>query len=247
MDLPSLNLNKSAVFLDFDGTLVDIKPTPSQVKISVNTQSLLIILNQKLNNALAIISGRDIASLMGCLHPPTPALNLSGSHGMQYKLSTTDLIQLHPQVKAIPTALISQCKQFSLQHQLIWEPKPYSVIIHYRNHPELERIVENFLTNIISDYPGFIIQTGKCVREIKQSGVNKASALKLFMRNSLFYGRQPWYFGDDITDEDAFQWINHHQGISVKIGNHSHSFAKFHLDAPHTLIEFFQNNLNLEN
>ncbi|CAG9001230.1 MAG: Trehalose-6-phosphate phosphatase [Candidatus Celerinatantimonas neptuna] len=247
MDLPNLNLNQSAIFFDFDGTLVDIKPTPDQVKIRPQTQSLLIQLNNRLDNALAIISGRSIESLVNCLLKPVPKLSLSGSHGAQYQLSESNFVQLHPKVKAMPLPLVRQCKAFSQKHQLIWEPKPYSIIIHYRNYPELEKEVESYLKNIISDYPDLTIQKGKFICEIKHAGINKSSALKLFMNKPLFYGRNPWYFGDDITDEDAFQWINHHQGISVKIGNYKNSRAKFHLETPYSLIQFFQSSLNLEN
>ena len=62
------------------------------------------------------------------------------------------------------------------------------------------------------------------------------------MQSNTFKGRTPWYFGDDVTDEDAFEWINNHNGISVKIGE-GKTKANYRLATPMHVIQFLKDTL----
>ena len=52
-----------ALFLDFDGTLVDIAPRPDQVVVTPGLLASLAALQGRLDGRLAIVSGRPVAEL----------------------------------------------------------------------------------------------------------------------------------------------------------------------------------------
>ncbi len=70
-----------ALFLDFDGTLVDIAPTPDAVKVEAGLIENLETLRRRLGGALAIVSGRPIAQIDGFLAPSL--LDAAGLHGVE--------------------------------------------------------------------------------------------------------------------------------------------------------------------
>ncbi|MFM2482678.1 trehalose-phosphatase [Celerinatantimonas sp. YJH-8] len=240
MKLPSLNLDQAAIFFDFDGTLVDLQQTPDMVVVNSRLKLMLTQLNIQTNQSIAIISGRSIASLDQLLD--LSQITLSGSHGMQYRYANQTQILHHPDVIPIQESIYKEAKLFCETHNLLWEVKPLSIAIHYRNRPELENVIEKFLHKFIKQNNKFEIQGGKYIRELKPRGISKASALELFMQHPPFKSLTPWYLGDDITDEDAFNWVNQHQGISIKIGE-GKTQAKYHIDTPDDVLKFFQTNL----
>src|ERR1700686_2902164 len=77
MTLPALTPNH-ALFLDIDGTLIDLAATPDSVTVPPNLPSLLRQVQQKLGGALAILSGRKLTDI---LSPPQPGLPCAPEHG----------------------------------------------------------------------------------------------------------------------------------------------------------------------
>ena len=73
-----------ALFLDFDGTLVDIAPRPGEVVVSDTLRTLLESLHEALDGAVAVVSGRRLADLLEHLAPLR--LAAAGSHGLEYQL-----------------------------------------------------------------------------------------------------------------------------------------------------------------
>ncbi len=239
-DLPTIRFNQSALFLDFDGTLVDLQATPDGVTVNERLRQLLLGVNQRTNNALALISGRSVESLDHLVK--LPQLAISGSHGMQYRHSGESAIDVHPQVAPLPQRLIENCQAFCNRQQLLLECKPYSVAIHYRHAPEKQPLVESFLQKLLLHTAQLEIQPGKLIRELKPAGIDKSSALDLFSQRAPFADRTPWYFGDDATDEHAFAWVNRHQGVSVKIGE-GPTCAQYRLPSPSELISHIERHL----
>ena len=58
-----------ALFLDFDGTLVDLAPQPEAVIVPSELVNTLAALNNYLSGAIALISGRPIEQIDAFLHP----------------------------------------------------------------------------------------------------------------------------------------------------------------------------------
>ena len=81
-ELPE-DIGKYALFLDFDGTLAEIAPQPWLASLDPDTARTLAALWQRLDGALALISGReldDIDAMVGL-----PQLPAAGIHGAQLR------------------------------------------------------------------------------------------------------------------------------------------------------------------
>ncbi|MGC9163558.1 MAG: trehalose-phosphatase [Thiomonas sp.] len=72
---------------------------------------------------------------------------------------------------------------------------------------------------------------GKLVVELKPAAIDKGGAIEAFVGEAPFAGRQPWYFGDDLTDEAAFTAVQAAGGVGVKIGD-GPSCALHRLESP---------------
>src|SRR5690606_5356796 len=73
-----------ALFLDFDGTLVDIAERPDGISVDTRLPGILERLRQRLGGAVAIVSGRPVAFLEQRLG--LPGLDMAGLHGLEHRL-----------------------------------------------------------------------------------------------------------------------------------------------------------------
>lgn len=215
MEPPVADIKNSAIFLDFDGTLVDFAKAPDAVTVPADLKALLSKLNIKLNGALALITGRSLASLDGLLG--NSELLAAGCHGAEWRAAIGDYqtvsAELAPMQLLRPSLLT-----FVADHDLLLEDKHYSMALHFRDKPELEGSIDAWLAANLSDAAELRVINGKCVREIQLTGINKGLAVERFMKYRPFANRIPVYLGDDRTDEDAFERVNYHQGTSIKVG-----------------------------
>ena len=222
VDLPAL-------FLDFDGTLVDIVAHPDLTRVSPPLIKLLEDIYHHLDGALAIISGRSLDDLDRLLTPLK--LPAAGVHGIEHR-DATGHIESRCRV-AIPANVYRQLETLAASDPgLILEDKGYSLGMHYRLAPGLETTVRSTFEDISAMLgPEFSIQDGKMVLELRPSGINKGSAIEKFMSDAPFSGRHVIFIGDDITDEDGFSAANRLGGYSIKVGAaDSGSAARYTLD-----------------
>jgi len=205
-----------AVFLDFDGTLVNIAERPDLVHVPKSLLTTIQEVHDELDGALALISGRSIADLDALLAPLQ--LPMAGVHGVEHR----DGSGFFHSVKSstIPQAVRERLTALvAADETLILEDKGNSLALHYRQSPARETLIRAELQEIYTDLgQDFILQHGKMVLELRPAGANKGTAIRKFMADPPFAGRRPVFIGDDITDEDAFQVINQLQGCSVKVG-----------------------------
>ncbi len=209
-------LKQSALFFDFDGTLVELAPTPDAVVVPTNVRRLIQNLSNETDGAVAIITGRNLGSLDSLLNLPDIAA--SGSHGGEWRQFGSEISTL-PAHYLLPDNLATSLTELAHRHQLIFENKRFSIAIHFRDKPHLEDGLSTELEQILKAYPSFLIQDGKMVREIKHQNIHKGAAIARFMECNPFRHKTAVFFGDDVTDEYGFDWVNHHGGISIKIGN----------------------------
>ncbi|SHH80805.1 trehalose-phosphatase [Pollutimonas bauzanensis] len=215
--LPRRAFHELAFFLDLDGTLAPIVPTPDQARIPDATLSLLERLYVACAGSVAIVSGRDAADIDRLQAPLS--LPYAALHGAQIKgpAGRTESIEVPPDELAEIIARIE-----SVAGRLpgaIVERKALSVALHYRNAPRHEAEIRQLAASALAGHGAhFEVQEGKMVVEIKPRGASKGAAVERFMRIAPFQGRTPVFAGDDLTDESAFRIINAMNGISVKIG-----------------------------
>ena len=237
-DLPPFGLNNTALFLDFDGTLADLADQPEAVRVPPDLVGVLHALAQRLNGALALVSGRRLSDLDVFLAPlqlPTAA-----EHGAWRRLSSGELrgVSAPNWVPAVQSA-----QALLRQHPALrLEIKSSALALHYRQAPALENLCLQHLSRAVMTTPGVEILQGKCVIEVKPLGVNKGHAIAAFMREPPFAGRTPWFAGDDTTDEAGFAWVRSAGGQCLKVGA-GPSLARHRCASPQALRDWLSDHL----
>jgi trehalose 6-phosphate phosphatase len=214
--LPALDRARDALFLDIDGTIVDIAPTPDAVCVPESLKRNLSRLNSLLEGAIALVSGRTLASIDELLAPIK--LAAVGCHGAEIRRQPGDKIETHgePLSASIKAAFADTTK---LDPRIRLEDKHYTFAIHYRRAPELENVLFGMVNARLSTLDANLeVICGKAVIEIKEPGFNKGTGLMELMSRAPFHGRRPIYFGDDSTDEDAFAVLAGLKGLGISVG-----------------------------
>lgn len=206
-----------ALFLDVDGTLLEIAATPQEVRASDRLKRLLKELSGKLDGALALVSGRGLADLDALFAPHRFAA--AGVHGVERRDAEGRLH--YPDFE--PTRLDAARERLRAfvrgREGLLLEDKGHGLAVHFRRAPQHAPLVLDEIATVLAALgPDFLLQRGKCVFEIRARGYNKGTAIAAFMREPPFRGRTPVFAGDDVTDEDAFGVVNELGGLSIRVG-----------------------------
>ena len=227
--LPYITISDSpALFLDFDGTLVDIVARPDLTQASSQLIEMLNKIYRALDGALAIVTGRPLIDLDKLLVPLI--LPAAGIHGIEHR-DGSGQVEIRCQT-AIPDAARTQIRALAASDKrLILEDKGYGLGLHFRQAPELETIIHSTFDDISATLgANFSVQSGKMVFELRPVGIDKGSAIEKFMSVAPFSGRHAIFIGDDVTDEDAFAAVNRRRGYSIKVGEpDANSAAQFTL------------------
>lgn len=205
-----------ALFLDVDGTLIDIAASPDSVVIPDTLVGDLRIASVNAGGALALVSGRTIETLDRLLHPET--FPTAGLHGGEFREPGGAAIQL-PSPPALATnrpLIVHLAERFSGVHV---EDKGRAIAVHYRAAPSAGDEVERAVEEMAARSAGTLAtQKGKMVIELKPIDAGKGGAITRFMSMPPFAGRSPIAIGDDITDEEMFKVVNAMGGLSVRVG-----------------------------
>jgi len=232
-----------ALFLDFDGTLVEIAPSPEDVRLDRRVAPALETLRIQLGGALALVSGRPIAFLDEALAPHR--FDIAGLHGAQIRADGE--IRAQSDAPDDMREALRDLVRFANSHVgIIVEDKRISMALHWRLAPELQDEALDLMRRSAAKLgPGVRLQEGKAVAELVPAGASKGSAIAWLMATPAYAGRRPIFIGDDITDEDGFEAVNAMGGLSVRIGNDRQSHATLRIASPtalrHILLEGAEN------
>ncbi|MDO9402840.1 MAG: trehalose-phosphatase [Polaromonas sp.] len=236
-DLPPLPpiTRQTALFLDFDGTLVDIATRPELVVVPPDLVDVLKRLCDQLDGAVAIVSGRAMADLDRFLAPLE--LTCAAEHGAQHRLMGGDVVQMAaPDIHTVAGIAIKLASQHS---GLRVELKSAAVALHYRQAPALEALCLEAMNEAVRRTPGMELLQGKFVFEIKPAGVSKGTAIRSFMAHAPFAGRLPVFAGDDTTDEAGFAAVAGMKGQTIKVGA-GETLATLRCASPSRLRDWLQ-------
>jgi len=207
----------SALFLDIDGTLLDLAAHPAAVTVDPELAHLLGALYHLTAGAIALISGRMVANA-DLLFAPL-RFCVAGQHGAERR-DFAGRMHLHtPPLHELARAA-RRLRKLAAEHPgLVLEEKGMNIALHFRGAPSLEAELATFLAQMVSELgPDFELQAGKMVLEIKPTGKDKGTAIEEFMQEHPFRGRTPIFIGDDLTDEYGFALVNRLGGHSIKVG-----------------------------
>lgn len=205
-----------ALFLDVDGTVVELAPTPQAVQLSGRMRDILTRLGPRIEMALALVSGRTIADLDRIFAPLV--LPAAGLHGLEQR--GADGRVRYPGEAYALDHLRRPLADFAAEHPgVLLEDKGRALALHYRNAPDAEAPARALIERLIEGESEHLhLLAGKRVLEVKPAHADKGSAVKAFLDEPPFQGRLPVYLGDDVTDEDAFRVVNRLDGLSIRVG-----------------------------
>ena len=226
-----------ALFLDFDGCIVETAPTPESVAIPGRLPSLLVALREALGGAVAIVSGRPIEQIDGFLGLAVPAV--AGLHGLERRTADGAIVR-PPLQRDDLHAVRALLEAFAAAHPgVLVEDKKHTVALHYRLSPSLREDCRAIVNAALKDAPqGWQVVEGKFVFEIRPCEHSKGTAIEAFMGEAPFLGRTPVFCGDDITDEDGFEVVNARGGMSIRVGKGVATRAAAQVDTVGELLDW---------
>ena len=216
-----------ALFLDFDGTLVEIAATPEAIVVPEKLAARLWALSDRLGGRLALVSGRAVANLEE--HCGPLGIACAGSHGLSRFSAARERLGEEP--RALPPAVLDAIGEFAAAEGFDLETKVHGAALHYRSDPSLEPRGLAFAAALAGEH-GLVIKHGKCVIELVPPGGDKGSAVRAFMTEQPFADARPVFVGDDVTDEDGFAAVQELGGLGVLVGRRSSSLARYGLADP---------------
>ncbi|WP_432770391.1 MAG: trehalose-phosphatase [Sphingopyxis sp.] len=216
-------LHPVALFLDFDGTLVDIAETPGGIAVPGDLAARLDALGSQLGGRVALVSGRARADIHR--HLGTLAIMTIGSHGAEFGAAAAAPIALSQHAIDAIAALAARWPG------LLVETKPHGVAIHYRQEPDAASAVLTCMDDIAAR-ERLAVRRGKMVVELGPEQANKGRAVARLMAQPRYAGALPVFIGDDVTDEDGFTQVAAAGGHGILVGPPRTTTAHFRLRDP---------------
>jgi trehalose 6-phosphate phosphatase len=210
------DLEKWALFLDIDGTLLDIAATPEGVVVPSSLAPLLEQIRSGCGGAMALVTGREIMMVDRFFAPFQ--FTVAGIHGAEIRLpdGTRKGMPPSPSLPHIVTELGAYVKQ---HEGLLLEEKGRAVAVHFRLNPTKGDEVEALVRRLVEqDGLGLEVQPGKMVVEVRPARADKGNAIEILLDDPAFSGKLPLFIGDDWTDESAFRVVNVRGGRSIRVG-----------------------------
>jgi trehalose 6-phosphate phosphatase len=218
-----------ALFLDVDGCLLEFADAPDRVIVPLGLRECLHAHSQRLDGALALVSGRSLEALDDLFWPLR--LPAAGLHGLERRSRNGDLQA--PAASQQLRRLCAEAETLAIGHRgAMVENKRAGFALHWRAAPAAADAMRAFAEHALSQLSGYRLQHGDHVVELLPAGGDKGSAIECFLDQSPFSGRHPVFAGDDLTDESGFRVVNAHGGTSVLVGARADSTAQFGLRDP---------------
>lgn len=222
---PLSALDRPALFLDFDGTLVDIAPTPDEIQVPEDFSDRIAALDRRLEGRLALVSGRaldDVERHLGAMR-----WCRAGSHGFDCRRA--DGTPVGPEPQSLPATVRSALEDFARSEDLSYETKSHGGALHFRARPEAGERARRFAQSLAGVH-GLDVKAGKGVVELVETGADKGWAVRAFMGEALFAGALPVFVGDDLTDEDGMAAATELGGFGVIVGERTETLARYRID-----------------
>jgi trehalose-phosphatase len=236
-------------FLDYDGVLVEFKLDPDNLHPDVQVVELLNKLAGIARIRLVIISGRPLRALLALL--PVPGIYLAGTYGVELqtpageRIERVDYASFRPfleQLKLEWQKIIAGHSGFTL------EDKGWSLELHGRFAGEIETMQVTAtiwqMLNKSSIIEQFRFFTGYKYLEVAPALAHKGKTVSFLMSHYHWPGAVPLYIGGDDKDEEAFETIHLHHGLTILVSQHLGSgpaiSADYVLESPTRVLDWLK-------
>jgi len=212
---------RSALFLDLDGTLIDIAPRHDEVWVAPELPGVLTRLRDALGGALAIVSGRPLHDIVSLI--PVDNICIAAEHGARLRLPDGTMEEHHADLPARAEWIAAINAALPRWPGSFLEEKTINLVIHYRQAPSFGPEIEAFMHELIAPAAGrpsagqAELLTALMAYEIRPAGVGKGHAVDRIMQLSPFAGHVPVFIGDDVTDEEGIAAAVAHGGFGLHV------------------------------
>jgi len=224
---------------DFDGALAELTVDPDDSAPAPGAMEALRGLAALPDTHVAVASGRDVRTLRDLTGVGSAeSITLIGSHGAEAtRPGVASDARLDDDQRTLLDELTAQVAELIDRHPgARLERKRAAVALHTRGLPKAD--AEAALREAVALGEGrrdVRMLTGKSVVELSVSHADKGSAISALGRevgsDAIFYS------GDDVTDEDAFQALDAHEGdVPVKVGGGA-THAAYRVDSVTDVVE----------
>jgi trehalose 6-phosphate phosphatase len=216
------------VFLDFDGTLVDIAPRPELVRLTSVARKILRRLARHPNATLVVVSGRRRPELLE--HIGISGIHYFGLYGWESNTKSSLPATVR---KALRQARV-HLKPLLHAYPDVWiENKSSSLSVHLLDVPAtLQPRVRRELRINLLPFRKALHAVGN-IRDVEilpRSIPGKGMAVRRFLAQPAHRKSLPFYFGDDFSDESGFAAVR--RGVSVLVGHPRPTSARYFLRNP---------------
>jgi trehalose 6-phosphate phosphatase len=227
-----------ALFLDLDGTLLDIASAPTDVSAPIGLSATLQRLQRTLSGAVAVLTGRTIDDADRLLAPVK--LAGAGVHGGELRFEPEGEIEVIS--GSVPAPLVAAVEKLARSIPGVFvEHKGIALAVHYRAAPAFEPMLETELRGLLDAHANrLVLSQGRRVLELAPRTSTKGTALKQLMQMQPFQGRRPVMIGDDMSDEAALDVAASLGGMGLKVGGEHFRGGGTHFSGPAQVRSWLQ-------
>ncbi|MGZ6315949.1 MAG: trehalose-phosphatase [Anaerolineales bacterium] len=226
------------LFLDFDGTLVPIAPTPAQAIPDQTLLDLLTKLSMKPWIRTFVLSGRPLDVLQSLL--PIDRLMLCGLYGIEMRIDGKKVLR-GPPFEETRHSMVELMRQWTRlingSSGFLLEDKGQALALHARwaDSADADRVVSQARATAreLIDLDSFRILEGDRFLEVAPMAADKGATADWLLTHYPVENDLPISFGDDNKDEGVFPVVQRHGGFAIGVGNrYSLRGVDIHLQSP---------------
>jgi alpha,alpha-trehalase len=225
------------ILSDFDGTLVALEAQPDLPRLGGEVRQVLESLSRNPRAIVGVVSGRSLEDLIPRID--LPGIWYVGNHGFEIRDPRGLERRLYEpeDVQYLASVRDEMRKELQRIPGVFLEHKGPVLAVHYRR-VEAARVAEverGFMQVMSRHRLRLMMSTGHAVFEARLRGeANKGRAVSQ-IRYEQMAGTLVLYFGDDLTDRDAFRELRG-VGVSVEVGGGDSSIADYTLPDPEAVL-----------